>query len=109
MDTRTTTTRAAGIIVLLIMIHSMVLALTNPLGEAPDEPAHMEYVRFVVVNQRLPIQCLAPCISEVDGEGHQPPLAYLLAALVSAPFIEQTAWVPQAINPQFLWRGGSDP
>ena len=109
MDTRTTTTRAAGIIVLLIMIHSMVLALTNPLGEAPDEPAHMEYVRFVVVNQRLPIQCIAPCVGEVDGEGHQPPLAYLLAALVSAPFIEHTTWVPQAINPQFLWRGGSDP
>jgi hypothetical protein len=109
MQTRITTTRAAALIVLLILIHSLVLALTNPLGEAPDEPAHMEYVRFVVVDQRLPVQCAAPCVSDVDGEGHQPPLAYLLAALVSAPFIEQTDWVPQAINPQFLWRGGSDP
>ena len=109
MNAPTSTTRAAGIIVLLILLHSMVLALTNPLGEAPDEPAHMEYVRFVVVHQRLPIQCQAPCISEVIGEGHQPPLAYLLAAIVSAPFVEQNAWVPQAINPQFIWQGGADP
>jgi hypothetical protein len=109
MQTRFTTTHAAAIIVLLIFIHSLILACTNPLGEAPDEPAHMEYVRFVVVEQRLPVQCAAPCVSDVDGEGHQPPLAYLVAALVSAPFIERTPWVPQAINPQFLWRGGTDP
>lgn len=119
MTNPSTTTWTTRILLLCICLHSLVLALTNPLGEAPDEPAHMEYVRFVVDEQRLPRQCAAPCVSDVDGEGHQPPLAYLVYALAVAPLIErtprertsveQTPWVGHATNPDFLWHGGADP
>jgi hypothetical protein len=63
-------------IIALLMCSALVVALSNPLGEAPDEPAHFDYARFVAVNHRLPIQCAIPCQSDVPGEGHQPPLAY---------------------------------
>jgi hypothetical protein len=95
-----------GIIVLLLG-SALVVALSNPLGEAPDEPAHFDYARFVAVNQRLPLQCAAPCQSDVPGEGHQPPLAYLVYAGLTWPLIDTGEWVPQAINPQFIWQGGS--
>ncbi|NBU64658.1 MAG: hypothetical protein EBS29_09190 [Chloroflexia bacterium] len=97
-----------GIIVLL-MGSALVVALSNPLGEAPDEPAHFDYARFVVVNQRLPHQCAAPCQSDVPGEGHQPPLAYVVYAGLTWPLIDTSEWVPQAINPHFIWQGGDQP
>ena len=95
-----------GIIVLLLG-SALVVALSNPLGEAPDEPAHFDYARFVAVNQQLPLQCAPPCQSDVPGEGHQPPLAYLVYAGLTWPLIDTGEWVPQAINPQFIWQGGS--
>jgi hypothetical protein len=65
------------------------------------------------------VQCAAPCRSDVDGEGHQPPLAYFVYAIATAPFVErtptertaveQTLWVGPATNPAFLWSGGADP
>lgn len=89
-------------------VGALCVALTNPLGESPDEPAHFDYVRFLVQTQRLPVQCADPCISEVPGEGHQPPLAYAIAALVTWPLFDDSTWVPQALNPHFVWNGGSD-
>lgn len=92
----------------VLFVNSSMLALRNPLGEAPDEPAHMDYARFVAVTQRLPVQCAEPCRSDVPGEGHQPPLAYLIAAAVTYPWIDHGEWVPQPVNPGFVWREGSD-
>lgn len=96
------------ILLALWCVGAVCVALTNPLGEAPDEPAHFDYVRFVVQNQRLPVQCAAPCVSDVPGEGHQPPLAYVLAAVVTWPLFDAGEWVPQALNPHFIWQGGTD-
>jgi hypothetical protein len=92
----------------VLFVNSSMLALRNPLGEAPDEPAHMDYARFVAVNQRLPVQCADPCRSDVPGEGHQPPLAYLIAAAITSPWIDHGEWVPQPVNPGFVWSKGSD-
>lgn len=92
----------------VLFVNSSMLALRNPLGEAPDEPAHMDYARFVAVNQRLPVQCADPCRSDVPGEGHQPPLAYTIAAIITSPWIDHNEWVPQSINPTFVWNNGSD-
>lgn len=94
-------------IIALLLGSALVVALSNPLGEAPDEPAHFDYARFVAVNQRLPLQCAPPCQSDVPGEGHQPPLAYVLYAGITWPWIDTGEWVPQAINPQFIWQGGT--
>ena len=93
-------------IMALLMCSALVVALSNPLGEAPDEPAHFDYARFVAVNHRLPLQCAAPCQSDVPGEGHQPPLAYVVYAGLTWPLIDSGEWVPQAINPHFIWQGG---
>ncbi len=87
---------------------AVCVALTNPLGEAPDETAHFDYVRFLVQTHRLPVQCAKPCVSDVPGEGHQPPLAYVLAAVVTWPLFDGGTWVPQALNPHFIWQGGTD-
>lgn len=92
----------------VLFVNSSMLALRNPLGEAPDEPAHMDYARFVAVHQRLPVQCANPCRSDVPGEGHQPPLAYLIAAAVAYPWIDHGEWVPQSVNPGFVWSEGTD-
>lgn len=75
-----------------------------PLGEGPDEPGHAAYVFFLAREGRLPDQRR----DEVPGEGHQPPLAYGLAA----PLL---AWLPREQrsfdlpgNPRFTWAGGAE-
>lgn len=110
MNTRTTRIQFIVLFSMLtvLFVNSSMLALRNPLGEAPDEPAHMDYARFVAVNQRLPVQCADPCRSDVPGEGHQPPLAYVLAALITYPWIDHGEWVPQPVNPGFVWSDGSN-
>ncbi|MCI0586356.1 MAG: glycosyltransferase family 39 protein [Planctomycetes bacterium] len=57
----------------------LFLAAAVPPGEAPDERAHAEFVRFLAEERRLPVQ------TERTGEGdryeyYQPPLFYVLAA-----------------------------
>jgi hypothetical protein len=83
-------------------------SLAIPLGEGPDEPGHAAYVFFLGREGRLPVQGASKAESDVPGEGHQPPLAYLLAAPV-------TLWLPREArqfdlpgNPRFVWAGGSE-
>jgi len=49
-----------------------------PLGEAPDEVSHIGYVQYLVENHRLP-----PAEEIASGEAHQPPLYYLVAAMMT--------------------------
>ncbi|MCX7789993.1 MAG: glycosyltransferase family 39 protein [Chloroflexaceae bacterium] len=97
----------------LILVAFLVLhALYNwavPLGEGPDEPGHVAYALFLMTERRLPVQRAAPQAPDVPGEGHQPPLAYLLA-------VPALAWLPAdqrqirlTANPRFLWAGGDEP
>lgn len=111
MPQYTLTSRAAmSIIIVCFGVMTSMMALTNPLGEAPDEPAHMHYVQFLAHTQRLPQQCASPCVSDVPGEGHQPPLAYAVAALVTWPWItSDETWQTPAPNPDFVWNGGTSP
>jgi len=109
MIRRLSTQHILALLTALAAILAGVMALTNPLGEAPDEPAHMAYVRFLVSAQRLPVQCASPCVSDDPGEGHQPPLAYVAAALVSWPWINDHSWQTPAANPDFVWNGGNSP
>lgn len=80
-----------------------------PLGEGPDEPGHLAYSLFLARERRLPVQQVPPAASDVPGEGHQPPLAYLLA-------LPAVVWLPPAqqqilltANPRFVWSGGDEP
>ena len=60
----------------------LVLAVTYsfifPLGQAPDEPAHVHYVLFVAEQGRLP----RFYADDVGYESYQAPLYYTLSAAV---------------------------
>jgi hypothetical protein len=79
-----------------------------PLGEGPDEAGHMAYVLFLVRNARLPDQ-LKGTAGEVPGEGHQPPLAYLLMTPAAEWLPGKTRRVVLTPNPDFVWNGGTSP
>ena len=70
----------------ILITHSMLgiaFNLATPIFEAPDEPNHYLFVRYLQVHHSLPVQAHDP-----DGpRAHHPPLYYLLGALLSA-------WVP---------------
>ncbi|MFP4436688.1 MAG: glycosyltransferase family 39 protein [Chloroflexaceae bacterium] len=96
-------------LLLLFLLLATLYNVVIPLGEGPDEPGHMAYVLFLAREGRLPRQHVAVGPVDVPGEGHQPPLAYLLA-------LPAVAWLPPAEdefflsdNPDFLWNSGSEP
>ncbi len=96
------------LLLLFIIIATTYNALI-PLGEGPDEPGHMAYVLFLARDGRLPVQRAEMAQSDVPGEGHQPPLAYLVmlpAVLWLPPEAQQVYLTAQ---PQFVWNGGSEP
>ncbi|MBX3118586.1 MAG: glycosyltransferase family 39 protein [Fimbriimonadaceae bacterium] len=69
-----------NLIVLWAFGFSLVFALTNPIFEAPDEPAHLDYVNYVSQHWTMPYQLSdGPRI----GQGHHHPLYYFL----TAPFL----------------------
>ena len=90
---------SAGI-ALLYGVLAVAYALNMPLWQNPDEPAHFNYVRDIAEGRGLPVlqpgdydqQAIEALTAarfgaggSVDGlryEGHQPPLYYLLAAVV---------------------------
>lgn len=98
----------ALILVAFLVLHALY-TWAVPLGEGPDEPGHVAYALFLATERRLPVQRAAPQAPDVPGEGHQPPLAYLLA-------VPALAWLPAdqrqirlTVNPAFLWAGGDEP
>ncbi len=79
-----------------------------PLGEGPDEQGHAAYVFFLAREGRLPVQRAERAESDVPGEGHQPPLAYALAApLVTWLPLEERKLLDQPGNRRFTWAGGN--
>lgn len=97
-------------IILIVLAFVSLATLYNvvtPVGEGPDEPGHWQYVLFLAREGRLPVQCAAPCHSDVPGAGHHPPLAYMLAAplIVWLPPEERVFDFPG--NRRFTWAGGT--
>lgn len=86
-----------GLILLAYLSIGTMYAVNTPAWQAPDEPAHYNYIRALAENRRFPVlqpgdydqlylsQLTAsgfPVDMSVDRlryEGHQPPLYYLLA------------------------------
>jgi hypothetical protein len=98
-------------LVILLLIFLGLHTLYNwaiPLGEGPDEPGHLAYALFVATEGRLPVQRAAPEASDVPGEGHQPPLAYALAAPAVAWLPDEQRQILLTANPRFLWAGGDE-
>ena len=75
-------------ILLLPVIAGLVWTVSLPPAHGPDEIAHVAYIEHLAVEKSFPTLRF----SEDGGwsEGHQPPLYYILAALLSP--IVGTAW-----------------
>jgi hypothetical protein len=104
-------TRPITALLALFLLLATVYNAAIPLGEGPDEPGHMAYVLFLAREGRLPVQRADPAASDVPGEGHQPPLAYLLAlpGVLWLPPAERTLEHHLTDNPAFRWNGGDEP
>jgi len=73
--------RSSYPIILILLAHFLVTvgySVVAPLGEAPDELSHYDYFRYVAQERALPAG------TGVD-EAIQPPLYYLLGALLTFP------------------------
>lgn len=87
------------ILIIYLMVGTLYVAYT-PLWQAPDEPAHYNYIRALVEERRLPVmesgdydqayldslttEGFPPgsSVASLEYEDHQPPLYYILAAPV---------------------------
>lgn len=70
------------------------LSIIQPLGRTPDEAAHMQYVRFLSQEKRLPLW-QEQGGGEAGYEAQHPPLFYALAAglyQLAAPLPENWRW-----------------
>lgn len=105
-DSKFKTQHSKFIALLLIYLAlAAIYSVVTPLGEGPDEPGHAAYVFFLAREARLPDQRA----NEVPGEGHQPPLAYALAAPLAAWLPAEQRGLDLPGNPRFVWAGGSEP
>lgn len=97
-------------VLLVIIVASVAVgvayAIATPTWQAPDEPAHYSYVRYLIEQRALPVlqqgdydfaylerikAARFPPDMSIDSiryESHQPPLYYLLSAVVAAPLPE---------------------
>jgi len=93
-----------AVIVLVYIVLGILYAVMTPPWQVPDEPAHYNYVRFLVQERRLPVLSMgdydqgyldeatsrrfdpALSIDPIRYESHQPPLYYLLAMPVYVLF-----------------------
>ena len=79
----------------LTLLHSSAI----PVFEAPDEVWHYAYVRWLVQGNGLP--SLDENASGANQEAAQPPLYYVVAALLSAPFDDSDLRDLMWHNPNF--------
>ena len=63
---------------------SLAFNATVPLLEAPDEPSHVAFVRYLESRHALPVQQTSRGYFPVGQEGSQPPLYYALGAALLA-------------------------
>ncbi|HVB96486.1 MAG TPA: glycosyltransferase family 39 protein [Chloroflexota bacterium] len=89
-----------GLVLLAYLVLAVLYAIRVPTWNAPDEPAHYNFIRSIAVDHRLPIlepgdynqARLSRLVSEhfpagvsiagLKYESHQPPLYYLIASPV---------------------------
>jgi len=69
-----------GGILLHFFLFATLFAVFVPVFEVPDEPAHLAYIHFLVGRAALPNQSDPSYF--VPDEGHQPPLYYVMGALL---------------------------
>lgn len=73
---------ALGAILAAFVALSLAFNVSVPMGESPDEPTHLQYMRYLREQKRLPV-ITEPRHLGVVQAGH-PPLYYLAGALATA-------------------------
>jgi len=76
-------------IIILFIILSLAFSLVVPVFNAPDEPYHFEYMRFLAEHWKLPNQAVEEL--SLTTEGFNPPLYYLIGALPLTIFSRDNA------------------
>ncbi|HTY21584.1 MAG TPA: DUF2142 domain-containing protein [Desulfomonilaceae bacterium] len=91
-------------ILTLFFIFAILMAFMIPPGEAPDEPAHVNYVNFVAENLDLPNQYHH---DKRILEGHQPPLYYLIGSVLNLLLnSDRVIHMNLALNPRQRYEKG---
>lgn len=91
----------------LVMIVALYLglgitsSLVVPIFEAPDEPSHFEYVRFIAQRRALPTEAQPGQPEHIQTAGH-PPLYYVLGALLIGA-IDTSDYTGWSKNPYFSY------
>jgi 4-amino-4-deoxy-L-arabinose transferase-like glycosyltransferase len=78
----------AIVVLLLFVLLANVYACVNPILESPDEITHYGVIEYLVHERRLPVQVPGEKTAYMQ-EGSQPPLYYVLGALLAAPAIPE--------------------
>ncbi len=72
-------------ILLLYLLLSFNYNAASPIFESPDESTHFRYVKYLRDHKHLPAIINGPNRDELWGL-HQPPLYFMLSAILSTPF-----------------------
>lgn len=92
----------AGVAIILVyFLLAALYSLIVPPFEAPDEPGHFYYIFHLITQHTLPDQYRSN-----DGEAHQPPLYYLIAALPVLKVDLRDSTGAFHSNPRSLFSGG---
>jgi flagellar basal body-associated protein FliL len=123
--------RSFILIIILFLLISLAYSMIVPVFNAPDEPFHFEYIRFLAKNKRLPNQKIEE--RSISTEGFNPPLYYLvnsvflsllsgdkasdiqlhnyrdIAGFFRNPYKRFRSDIYPPLNPYYIkWRQGSD-
>ena len=97
--------KSALFITALFVFISTIYSILVPSWEAPDEPAHFQYVMHLRQTWALPVQKNGGIET-----AHHPPLFYALATLLTAPVDVGDTTGKFHLNRRFIWnqKGGND-
>lgn len=78
------------IVLAVYLVFGTAFNVTIPLGEGPDEPSHFDYIQHLARTWKLPV--LKPGAEDnVTAEAYQPPLYYLMGAVLTYPWVRSEA------------------
>lgn len=94
------------LIVVSFVILGTIYSMAVPMWEAPDESGHFPYILHLIRHHQLPDQRPG---GKTVGEGHQPPLYYLIGAVAISWVDTSGLSLMHRSNPDFIWKGkGTD-
>jgi 4-amino-4-deoxy-L-arabinose transferase-like glycosyltransferase len=87
--------RAITVVIVLFLVLATAYNLSNPLFESPDELIHYQYIRALQLERCLPVVDVSGPLTEE----HQPPLYYVITAVLSPPLSDEALARHTQVNP----------